>query len=75
MGVPLVDPVTGEGRIAAGELPGGPAVTTWHLGAHDKLGGAYARIAAYLYRLNTIDTLHVPFSVSLPLAELSLSAA
>ena len=31
-------------RIAAGELEGGPAITTWHFGAHDKLGDAYARV-------------------------------
>jgi effector-binding domain-containing protein len=46
--VPVVKPVVGEGRIEAGELPGGPALTTWHVGAHDKLGEAYARIQSYL---------------------------
>jgi effector-binding domain-containing protein len=44
MGVPVVKPVAGEGRIASGELPGGPAITTWHMGPHNKLGEAYARI-------------------------------
>jgi effector-binding domain-containing protein len=48
IGVPVVEAVAGEGRITAGELPGGPAVTTWHLGPHDKLGDAYARIQAWL---------------------------
>ena len=46
-GVPLVAPIEGEGRIEGGELPGGPAATTWHFGAHDKLGDAYGRIAAW----------------------------
>jgi len=47
-GVPVAAPIDGEGRIAGGELPGGPAVTTWHIGPHDKLGEAYARIEAWL---------------------------
>ncbi len=48
LGIPLAEPVAGEGRISAGELPGGPAITTWHVGAHVKLGEAYARIQAWL---------------------------
>jgi hypothetical protein len=27
----------GQGRVAAGELPGGTVVSAWHLGAHDRL--------------------------------------
>ena len=48
IGIPVAAPVAGEGRIAAGDLPGGPAITTWHVGSHDKLGDAYGRIAAGL---------------------------
>jgi len=49
VGIPVVDPAPGEGRIAAGELPGGPAITTWHLGPHDdKFREAYARMGAWL---------------------------
>jgi effector-binding domain-containing protein len=51
LGVPVaqsVEPGASEGRIAAGELPGGPAVATWHIGPHNKLGDAYARIAQWL---------------------------
>jgi effector-binding domain-containing protein len=47
-GVPVAAPIAGEGRIASGELPGGPAASTWHFGPHDKLGDAYGRIAAWL---------------------------
>jgi len=47
-GIPVVQSIAGEGRIASGELPGGPAVTTWHSGSHDTLGDAYARIQAWL---------------------------
>jgi effector-binding domain-containing protein len=48
VGVPVVGPASGEGQIAAGELPSGPAAVTVHLGAHDKLGEAYGRIAAWV---------------------------
>jgi len=47
-GIPVVEPVAGNGRITGGELPGGQAVTTWHVGPHDKLGDAYAHIVACL---------------------------
>jgi effector-binding domain-containing protein len=47
-GVPVAGPAAGAGRISSGELPGGPAAVTSHLGAHDKLGDAYARITAWL---------------------------
>ncbi len=46
-GIPVVEPVAGEGRIAGGELPGDPAVTTWHIGPHKTLGDAYARMDAW----------------------------
>jgi effector-binding domain-containing protein len=48
VGVPVREGAAGEGRIRAGELPGGPVITTWHLGAHDRLGEAYGRLAAWL---------------------------
>ncbi len=48
LGIPVVAPVAGEGRIAGGELPGGPAITTWHIGPHNTLGDAYARLDAWL---------------------------
>jgi effector-binding domain-containing protein len=48
LGIPVVAPVEGEGRIAAGELAGGPAISTWHIGPHDTLAEAYARIQAWL---------------------------
>jgi effector-binding domain-containing protein len=48
LGIPVVVPIAGEGRIAGGELPGGPAITTWHIGSHDTLAEAYARMQAWL---------------------------
>jgi effector-binding domain-containing protein len=48
LGMPVATGATGEGRIEAGELPGGTAIVTWHLGAHDGLGDAYGRLNAWL---------------------------
>ena len=48
VGVPVAEAASGEGQIVAGALPGGAAVTTWHLGSHDGLGEAYARLGAWL---------------------------
>jgi effector-binding domain-containing protein len=45
VGVPVDGDVNGRGRIVRGELPGGRAVTTVHLGSHDRLGEAYGRLA------------------------------
>jgi hypothetical protein len=44
----VLELIRGEGQIAGGALPGGSAVTTWHIGPHDTLGGAHARIEAWL---------------------------
>lgn len=46
LGIPVVELLDGEGRVGGGVLPSGPAVTTWHIGAHDRLGDAYARLNA-----------------------------
>jgi effector-binding domain-containing protein len=48
VGVPVRKGATGEGRIEAGALPGGVAIATWHLGAHDSLGEAYERLNRWL---------------------------
>jgi effector-binding domain-containing protein len=48
LGVPVSKGATGDGRIEAGELPGGAAIATWHLGAHDSLGEAYGRLNKWL---------------------------
>ena len=47
-GIPVAEAVAGEGRVAAGELPGGAAITTWHLGSHDGLADAYGRLGSWL---------------------------
>jgi len=43
-GVPVFEAAAGEGRIVPGELPGGAAISAWHLGSHDRLGEAYGRL-------------------------------
>jgi effector-binding domain-containing protein len=48
LGVPVSKRATGDGRIEAGTLPGGAAIATWHLGAHDSLGAAYERLNRWL---------------------------
>lgn len=48
VGVPISAPALGDGRILSGELPGGQAITTWHLGSHATLADAYARLQAEL---------------------------
>ena len=48
LGVPVEAPLPGDGRVTAGSLPSGAAVTTWHIGAHDTLRDAYDRLTAWL---------------------------
>lgn len=48
VGVPVAEGASGEGSIAVGVLPGGAAISTWHLGPHDGLGEAYSRLTAWL---------------------------
>lgn len=46
VGIPVASATAGVDRVQAGELPGGPTFTTWHLGSHDTLAGAYDRLQA-----------------------------
>jgi effector-binding domain-containing protein len=48
VGIPVVEQVAGGGRAEGGELPGGTAITTWHIGSHDELGDAYGRLDTWL---------------------------
>jgi effector-binding domain-containing protein len=48
LGFPVSAGVAGAGRSEAGQLPGGAAIVTWHLGAHDNLGDAYRRLEQWL---------------------------
>jgi len=44
VGVPVAQEQAGTGDIQAGHLPGGPALVTEHIGAHDQLGKVYGRV-------------------------------
>jgi effector-binding domain-containing protein len=46
VGVPVAQSFTGQGKVAAGELPDGAVVEVVHIGSHDGLGSAYERLAA-----------------------------
>ena len=43
-GVPVIEPLAGDGQIVGGELAAGTVLTTWHVGAPERLGEAYDRI-------------------------------
>ena len=47
-GLPVAEPVTGEGRISAGTLPGGKVAATWHVGPYDTLSTAYEALEAWI---------------------------
>ena len=47
-GIPVAEPIMDAGAVFAGELPGGPAASTWHLEEHSKLGEAYQRISQWI---------------------------
>lgn len=48
VGIPVVEPVAGREKAEGGELPGGTAIRTWHIGSHDVLGDAYSRLNTWL---------------------------
>jgi effector-binding domain-containing protein len=48
IGFPVTAKTEGSGRVKAGKLPGGKAVTTLHVGPYDKIGDAYERLTAHV---------------------------
>jgi len=48
VGSPVAGPAEGEGRIVSGELPGGTAAVTWHIGPYDTIVAAYDAITAWM---------------------------
>jgi effector-binding domain-containing protein len=42
VGIPVVE------AVGRGELPGGVAIRTWHIGSHDALGDAYGRLNTWV---------------------------
>jgi effector-binding domain-containing protein len=47
-GMPVAEPVEGEGRITPGELPGGTVLTTVHFGPYEKLPEAHDALHIWL---------------------------
>lgn len=47
-GMPVADPLGGTGRIRAGELPGGPAVTVTHVGPYEGLGQTWQALMEWV---------------------------
>jgi effector-binding domain-containing protein len=48
VGFPVARPVTPDGRVEAGVLPGGRAARTMHVGDYGALGAAYEAVLAWL---------------------------
>ncbi|OGN87342.1 MAG: hypothetical protein A2X23_05745 [Chloroflexi bacterium GWC2_73_18] len=48
MGVPLAEPVAGEGELRGGELPAGPAAYTLHGGPYEEIGPAYQALVGWM---------------------------
>lgn len=47
-GFPVAGTVTPSGRVAAGELPGGPAACVMHHGSYDEVAAAYEAAGEWL---------------------------
>jgi effector-binding domain-containing protein len=61
-GFPVSEPVAGEGQVAAGELPGGKAAVTWHIGAYDTIGETWKSLEAWL-KARAHETASAPWEV------------
>jgi effector-binding domain-containing protein len=48
-GFPVAEPVEGEGRIRASELPGGRAAVTTHVGPYDTIGRVHEALDAFVH--------------------------
>ena len=47
-GMPVAEPQPGEGRVTAGELPGGTVASTVHVGPYEELPSAHDAVDAWL---------------------------
>ena len=46
--IPVAAPIAGAGRVQAGELPAGTAVTVTHIGPYDNLPQTWAALTAWM---------------------------
>lgn len=54
-GLPVASPIEGEGRIIAGELPGGIVVSTIHTGPYGKLPEAHDALHTWMRERNKVS--------------------
>lgn len=47
-GIPLSQPLAGDGQVEASQLPGGAAVTTVHRGRYETLGESWAALQRWI---------------------------
>ena len=47
-GMTVTEPVAGEGRVEATELPGGDVVTTMHVGPYETLGQSWGALEGWM---------------------------
>ena len=47
-GMAVSEPIVGDGRVEATELPGGAAVTTMHIGPYESLGESWAALQGWV---------------------------
>jgi effector-binding domain-containing protein len=47
-GLPVAEPIEGNGRVQAGELPGGPVASIMHIGHYDTLSETYDALAVWM---------------------------
>lgn len=47
-GMTVTEPVTGEGRVEATELPGGDVITAMHVGPYETLGQAWGALEGWM---------------------------
>jgi AraC family transcriptional regulator len=47
-GIPVEQPVAGDDRILASELPGGRVALTWHVGHYERLQEAYRALESWM---------------------------
>ena len=60
--MPIASPLAGSGRIQAGELPAGTAVTVTHIGPYDTLGQTWAALTEWM-KSRGLDAAAAPWEV------------
>ena len=56
IGFPFAQRLTGQGNILAGEIPGGKAAVSLHVGPYDQLGAAYEALQLWMQANGHVPT-------------------